>query len=201
MKLSDCGLWIDASLILNFRRPAAQSYRQLKVDPDLIDSHAHDYPYYMWLLDEGGEQMPQVQAMRDALFSFLMTGPQTPKISHRSGFDLAKLFEEAGGKVALTSHESYEALETIAQVCGFRNAELFPLRSKATAHDSFAKWNRSGQKFTYVLERGAHLGAERKIVELLADNGIMLNIRSYMDLRTTVGGAMRVISEKGFKNV
>lgn len=201
MKLSDCGLWIDASLILNFRRPAAQSYRQLKVDPDLIDAHAHDYPYYTWLLGSTGEYLEEMQFVRDGIFSFLMTGPNKPKISHRSGFDLAKLFEEAGGKVAITSHESEEALETIAQVCNFRNASLFPLRSKALAHEHFAKWNRSGQKFTYVIERGVHLGAERKIVEQLADKGIMLNVKSFSDLRTTVRGALHAISDKGLKHV
>lgn len=201
MKLADCGLWIDASLILNFRRPAAQSYRQLKIDPEMIDGWSHDYPYQTWLLNpQDSEEQDATQSIRDALFTFHMQQPSV-KVSHRSGFDLAKLVQEAGGQVAISSHESLEALKAIATYCDLNNAELFPYKSKPLAHESFARWNRSGQKFTYVLERGIHLGAERKIVEQLADKGIMLNVKSYSDLRTTISGALRIISDKGFKNV
>lgn len=200
MKLSDCGLWIDVSLILNFKRPAAQSYRDIKVDNDLIEAWAHDSPYFVWLLGDGGVQREDDQLLRDGLFSSYLFSDK-PKVNHRSGFDLAKLFEEAGGKVALASHESPEALSAIAAYCGFKNPDLFPLRCKASADRDFAKWDRSGQAFTYVLERGIHLGAERKIVEQLADKGIMLNVKSYNDLRTTVRGALHVISDKGFRDV
>lgn len=200
MKLSDCGLWIDASLILNFKRPAAESYKHVGVDHQLVEQFAHDSPWPYWLLGPVGQTLDGVQSSRDSYLSTMMAREKV-KVSHRSGFDLAKLFEEAGGKVAITSHESLEALEMFTRYCGLEKAELFPLRSKALAHESFEKWNRGGQKFTYVIERGVHLGAERKIVEQLADKGIMLNVKSYLDLRTTVRGALHVISDKGFKNV
>lgn len=184
MDLSRCGLWIDASLVLNHRKPAADSYRRVGVDNALIERFAHDYPWPSWLHCGDDEAAAHTQQERDYLFNLLIQTTHGSKTSLRAGFDTARLILEAGGKVALTSHESLSTLKVIAKLTGLEQASLFPLKHKSFAHDVFETWDRSDLSFTWAVERNLHLNAEQKIVKILADSGALVNVNSTDGLNT-----------------
>lgn len=172
-------LLIEARHLLDYQKVSWSAYDSVGV-PAVKTQQA---PYYEWLPEALGtdiEGASEVQVVRDARLVDRLFA-KNARVREGSALDLAHLFLEAGRQVYVASHETPDALAAVIARSGLpERVGRLPLIGSDRRHEAVSSIINSelAPGWLLVYELGLTPAEEQRIVRLLSDRGVLVNVRS-----------------------
>lgn len=172
-------LLIEARHLLDYQKVSWSAYDSVGVPVAKVKPA----PFYEWLpaaLGTDIEGASEIQVVRDARLTDRLFA-KNAKVREGSALDLAHLFVEAGRSVYVVSHETPDALAAIVARSGLPSGVgQLPLLGSDRRSEAVSSVLNSEitPGWLLVYELGLTPREEQRIVTLLSDRGVLVNVKS-----------------------